>query len=103
MSSSGTKKLSVSLTHDANSISQAQSPPPPKSNKSTKDRVLTDVLLAIKPVHLANIISQQKNHEYRKYRLRDEVTRLWLYETRDGGEGRSSITWVTPIILPSPI
>lgn len=51
------------------------------------------MLLAIKPVHLAHIASQQKNHEYRKYRLPDEVTRLWFYETRDGGdEGRSFIT-----------
>ncbi|KAM0284331.1 hypothetical protein ACHAO9_009256 [Fusarium lateritium] len=60
------------------------------------DRVLTDVLLAIKPVHLANIVSQQKNHEYRKYRLRDGVTRLWLYETSAGG-GRSSITHIAVI------
>ncbi|KAK0709327.1 hypothetical protein B0T26DRAFT_805070 [Lasiosphaeria miniovina] len=53
----------------------------------------TDVLLAIKPVRLAHIASQQKNHEYRKYRLPDEVVRLWFYETRDGtDEGRSSIT-----------
>ncbi|KAJ0131970.1 Uncharacterized protein HZ326_24935, partial [Fusarium oxysporum f. sp. albedinis] len=60
---------------------------------TASDRVLTDALLSIKPIHLANIVSRQKNHEYRKYRLRDGVTRLWLYETSDGG-GRSSITYV---------
>ena len=59
-------------------------------------RVTTDVLIAIKPIHLANITSQRKNHEYRKYRLRDEVVRLWLYETSDGGQGRAAITFVPP-------
>jgi hypothetical protein len=56
------------------------------------NRVVTDVLLAIKPIHLANIASQQKNHEYRNYRLRDGVERLWLYET-GAGHGRSAITY----------
>ena len=55
------------------------------------DRVLSDVLLSIKPVHLANIVSRQKNHEYRKYRLQDGVSRLWLYETGDNG-GRRAIS-----------
>jgi len=55
-------------------------------------RVTTDVLLAIKPEHLANIATQVKNHEYRKYRLRDDVIRLWLYGTTTGRLGSSSIT-----------
>jgi hypothetical protein len=55
-------------------------------------RVTTDALLAIKPEHLANIATQAKNHEYRKYRLRDEVVRLWFYETMEGRVGSSSIT-----------
>ncbi|KAF9766330.1 hypothetical protein IL306_001285 [Fusarium sp. DS 682] len=59
-------------------------------------RVSTDVLLAIKPEHLANIISREKNHEYRKYRLKDGISRLWLYETGSGG-GRSSITHIAVI------
>lgn len=59
------------------------------------DRVVTDVLLAIKPEHLTNIARQKKNHEYRKYRLRDGVERLWLYET-GGGNGRSAITYESP-------
>jgi hypothetical protein len=53
------------------------------------------VLLAIKPVHLANIASQQKNHEYRSYRLKDGIERMWLYETSEGGKGRSAITYVS--------
>ncbi|KAI0403974.1 hypothetical protein F4802DRAFT_598591 [Xylaria palmicola] len=67
-----------------------------KMNAESADRVMSDVLLSIKSVHLANIISQKKNHEYRKYRLRDGVERLWLYETADGG-GKSSITHVAAI------
>jgi hypothetical protein len=61
------------------------------SSNSAPARSSTDVLLAIKQQHLANIISREKNHEYRKYRLKDGVSRLWLYETGDGG-GSSSIT-----------
>ncbi|KAL7931292.1 hypothetical protein V8C35DRAFT_329606 [Trichoderma chlorosporum] len=66
-------------------------------------RVETDVLLAIQPVHLNNILTRHKNHEYRKYRLRDGVERLWLYETQGTREdkGRSAITHIATI--PSTI
>ncbi|KAK0718711.1 hypothetical protein B0T21DRAFT_351517 [Apiosordaria backusii] len=81
------------------------SKPKPSKSKSKKSsngddddhRIKTDVLIAIKPIHLANIVSQKKNHEYRKYRLRDEVVRLWLYETKEGGDGRASITHIAVI------
>lgn len=59
-------------------------------SKVAPDRVQTDVILAIKPVHLDHIISRRKNHEYRTYRLRDGVERLWLYETRGDGEKKGS-------------
>lgn len=76
---------------NAKLTAQAQS----KSTMPTaSNRMLTDVLLSVKPAHLANIVSRRKNHECREYRLRDGVTRLWLYETGEGGEGRSSITYV---------
>ncbi|KAG7405047.1 hypothetical protein Forpe1208_v014783 [Fusarium oxysporum f. sp. rapae] len=65
-------------------------------SKSRVDRVETDVLLAIKPEHLANIISREKNPECRKYRLKDGVSRLWIYETGSGG-GHSSITHIAVI------
>ncbi|KAF5582217.1 pisatin demethylase cytochrome P450 [Fusarium pseudocircinatum] len=52
--------------------------------------------VAIKPEHLANITSREKNHEYRKYRLKNGVSRLWLYETGSRG-GRSSITHIAVI------
>ncbi|KAM3460047.1 hypothetical protein MY5147_000273 [Beauveria neobassiana] len=62
-------------------------------------RVETDVVLAILPVHLRNIASRQKNHEYRKYRLQDGVERLWFYETRGTKEdpGRAAITHIATI------
>ncbi|RSL83875.1 hypothetical protein CEP52_016603 [Fusarium oligoseptatum] len=78
--------------------------PKPKAKSTTSaspsERIDTDVLLAIKPDHLANIISRDKNYEYRKYRLKDGVVRLWLYETAGGG-GRASITHIATI--PSSI
>ena len=82
-------------THRVSKSSTAtNSKPTPKPKpKPADNRVLSDVLLAIKPNHLANIAAQQKNHEYRKYRLRDGVERLWLYETSGEG-GRSAITSV---------
>ncbi|KAJ5291707.1 hypothetical protein N7478_000958 [Penicillium angulare] len=87
-------------TKNANRITKTQPSSKPKS-KSTKSlssrRVLTDVLLAIKPEHLENIANRKKNHEYRKYRLRDGVTRIWFYETREGGAGRSAITHIAVI------
>ncbi|KAF5012748.1 hypothetical protein FDECE_1168 [Fusarium decemcellulare] len=63
---------------------------------ASSKRVDSDVLLSIRPEHLANIISREKNHEYRKYRLKDGVVRLWLYETAGGG-GRASITHIARI------
>ncbi|KAI9150399.1 hypothetical protein HJFPF1_10165 [Paramyrothecium foliicola] len=78
---------------DDTSTKQPASPSRPQSATS---RVLTDVLIAIQPVHLANIVSGQKNHEYRKYRLRDGVVRLWLYETSSKG-GHAAITHIAVI------
>ncbi|KAK2609118.1 hypothetical protein QQS21_002345 [Conoideocrella luteorostrata] len=67
--------------------------------KKLSDRVETDILLAILPEHLENIVSKQKNHEYRKYRLQDGVERLWFYETRGTAqsEGRQAITHIATI------
>jgi hypothetical protein len=85
--------LSRQQTHRVSKRSAPAKPKPKTKESSGDDRVMTDVLLAIKPAHLANIASQKKNHEYRKYRLRDGVERLWLYETANGN-GRSAITSV---------
>jgi hypothetical protein len=99
-----TSQTTISISDNTHRISKK--PPPAKSKSKSagptaSDRMLTDVLLSIKPVHLANLVSRQKNHEYRKYRLRDGVTRLWFYETGDGGGGRASITCVTSYLSTS--
>ena len=41
----------------------------------------TNIILTIKPQFAEMIRSQEKNHEYRKYRVRSTVTQFWLYET----------------------
>ncbi|TXC02463.1 hypothetical protein FocTR4_00014957, partial [Fusarium oxysporum f. sp. cubense] len=85
---------SADNTWHLNNVRTAPKAMPPSKNRA--ERVETDVLLAIKPEHLENITRREKNHEYRKYRLKDGVSRLWLYETGSGG-GRSSITHIAVI------
>lgn len=46
-----------------------------------KTNVKTDILMSIKPEHMANIATGVKNHEYRKYLLRASVRRIWFYTT----------------------
>jgi hypothetical protein len=43
--------------------------------------VKTDIIIAIRPQHVANIVRRVKNHEYRKYLIPYSVERLWIYET----------------------
>ncbi|KAI1816710.1 hypothetical protein GGS20DRAFT_173167 [Poronia punctata] len=98
-SSSTVTKKNTNRVTKRTSTSTTKPKTPRINNKSqVPDRVLTDVLLAIKSVHLKNIASRRKNHEYRKYRLRDGVERLWLYETAEDG-GKASITHVA--VIPS--
>lgn len=96
----GRKQITLSRTlfkRTAPATSAASNPTRATAGVSAaSDRVLTDVILAIQPTHLGNIVSRQKNHEYRKYRLRDGVERLWFYESKGArhGErkGRAAIT-----------
>ncbi|KAJ6013506.1 hypothetical protein N7540_008097 [Penicillium herquei] len=102
LTASFTRSSVLTTSNNANRVAKKQSPAKSKSKKKSSSSSMsendkTDVLMAIKPVHMANIASRQKNHEYRKYRLRDGVTRLWFYETGDGGKGRASITHVAVI------
>lgn len=41
----------------------------------------SDIIIAIHPQHVANIVKRFKNHEFRKYLLPPQVQRLWIYET----------------------
>ncbi|KAL7277587.1 hypothetical protein ACG7TL_008514 [Trametes sanguinea] len=67
-----------------------------KAASGNEDRVLTDVVLSIKSEFTQLISERKKNHEYRKYRLKDSVNRLWLYETAP----TSAITYVMETSRP---
>jgi predicted transcriptional regulator len=43
--------------------------------------VRTDIIIAIHPKHVSNIVSRVKDHEYRKYLIPSSVLRIWIYET----------------------
>jgi hypothetical protein len=51
------------------------------SKKSTVERVYTDAVLPIKQEFIDLIVARKKNHEYRAYKIRDTVERIWLYTT----------------------
>ena len=40
----------------------------------------TSVILAIQPKFMGMIVNQIKNHDFRKYRLHSEVTKIWFYQ-----------------------
>ncbi|KAF7556329.1 hypothetical protein G7Z17_g1546 [Cylindrodendrum hubeiense] len=82
-------KHSATTSSPSSALANAKAAKVPKtkarstvSSTAATERVESDVLLAIYAIHLANIAAQTKNHEYRNYRLRDGVERLWLYEAR---------------------
>jgi hypothetical protein len=50
-----------------------------QTGKARVERVYTDAILAIKPVFIDLIAAQKKNYEYRPYKLRKTVVRIWLY------------------------
>ncbi|KAF9456609.1 hypothetical protein BDZ94DRAFT_1314998 [Collybia nuda] len=60
------------------------------------DRVYTDAILAIKPEFTDLIMARRKNHEYRSYKMRETVVRIWLYTTAP----KSAITHVMVTALP---
>ncbi|PIL33787.1 hypothetical protein GSI_04412 [Ganoderma sinense ZZ0214-1] len=70
--------------------------PKPKGKAGDDDRSLEDVILCIKPEFTKLIAERRKNHEYRKYKLKDSVTHLWLYETAP----TSAITYVMTTTTP---
>jgi hypothetical protein len=41
----------------------------------------SDVILAILPEHMDQIVSKEKNHDFRKYRLSQNTSRIWFYVT----------------------
>ncbi|ESK94002.1 hypothetical protein Moror_12896 [Moniliophthora roreri MCA 2997] len=67
-----------------------------KSKKDSIERLDTDVILCIKPEFVKLISTREKNYEYRKYKLRSSLERLWLYETAP----TSAITYVMSTTEP---
>ncbi|KAI9061431.1 hypothetical protein FKP32DRAFT_944211 [Trametes sanguinea] len=67
-----------------------------KTKAGDEDRALTDVVISIKPEFTKLISERKKNYEYRKYRLKESVDRLWLYETAP----TSAITYVMETSRP---
>jgi hypothetical protein len=47
----------------------------------TKKVPPTDILISIYLKHVDNIVTQLKNHEYRKFLIPATVNRIWIYET----------------------
>ncbi|KAJ3526908.1 hypothetical protein NM688_g8199 [Phlebia brevispora] len=67
-----------------------------KSKQNVPGRAYTDTILTIKPEFAGLIAKREKNHEFRKYELRETVKRLWLYETAP----TSAITYVMETSRP---
>lgn len=57
-------------------------------------RVETDVILPMQDPYMDQIIDGTKNYEFRKYRLKTSVKRIWFYRTAP----HSSITHVCEIL-----
>lgn len=70
----------LTLTGELASVAPLPSSSKSRS-KSSIDRIYTDAILSIKPEFMELIAEQKKNHEYRKYKMRDTVTQIWLYTT----------------------
>ena len=82
----GSQTIQLTLTGKPVSVMNPRN----RKGKASANRVFTDVVLTIKPEFVKLLAAQTKNHEYRKYKLRDTVERIWLYETAP----TSAITFV---------
>lgn len=70
-----------SETSNLDADNPAQNAPSKPPKKAKVERVHTDAILAIKPEFINLIAAQKKNHEFRAYKMRDTVIRIWLYTT----------------------
>jgi predicted transcriptional regulator len=68
-----------------------------KPKKLAPERVDTDAILSIKPEFAQLIADRKKNYEYRRYKMRETLMRIWLLETAPA----SAITYVRPLVLSS--
>ncbi|KAA8566029.1 hypothetical protein EYC84_009831 [Monilinia fructicola] len=42
----------------------------------------SDIFISLYPTHVENIISRNKNHEFRPYKFPATVSRIWIYQTK---------------------
>jgi hypothetical protein len=69
------------LTLSGKPAPEASSSSKASSKKPTVERVYTDAVLPIKQEFTDLIAAGKKNHEYRAYKMRESVERIWLYTT----------------------
>jgi predicted transcriptional regulator len=62
----------------------------------------SDIFISIHPEHVENIVSGAKNHEFRKYRISNVVTRMWIYTTAPASELRY-MARISPAKIPGEI
>ncbi|KAI0204555.1 hypothetical protein F4808DRAFT_413994 [Astrocystis sublimbata] len=46
----------------------------------------SDIMVSLHPEHIARIVDRTKNHEFRTWRIPQEVYRIWVYITRPNSE-----------------
>ncbi|KAJ3192730.1 hypothetical protein HDU67_005372 [Dinochytrium kinnereticum] len=73
----GDRELKEKTRLSAHDLCKNSKPLPKTRDHATSN----DVILPIKPEYVRLIVDRKKNYEYRKYKLRPTIERLWLYET----------------------
>lgn len=48
----------------------------------------SDIMVSLHPEHIARIVDRTKNHEFRAWKIPQEVSRIWVYITRPESELR---------------
>jgi predicted transcriptional regulator len=62
-------------------VTQSPSTDESKSVKNSRDVLRTDVVLAMNQPYMEQIVSGLKTFEFRKYRIAENVQRVWFYIT----------------------
>jgi hypothetical protein len=75
------KPATRQLTLSGKPAPEASSSSKASSKKPAVERVYTDAVLPIKQEFTDLIAAGKKNHEYRAYKMRESVERIWLYTT----------------------
>ncbi|KAK0649277.1 PUA-like domain-containing protein [Cercophora newfieldiana] len=63
-------------------------------NRTTNNHSTTDVILPMQDPYMDHIVNGTKNYEFRKYRMKPSVKRIWFYRTAP----HSAITHISDIL-----